>query len=48
MGIYQVYERANNDELLSTLRKAVDNAYNVLLKKPELQEVLLGTENFPI
>lgn len=48
MGIYQVYERANNDELLSTLRKAVDNAYNVLLKKPELQKVLLGTENFPI
>lgn len=48
MGIYQVYERANNDELLSTLRKAIDNAYNVLLKNPELQEVLLGTENFPI
>lgn len=48
MGIYQVYERANNDELVSTLRKAVDNAYNVLLKKPELQEVLLGTGNFPI
>lgn len=48
MGIYQVYERANNDELLSTLRKAVDNAYNSLLKNPELQHILLGTGNFPI
>jgi len=48
MGIYQVYERANNDELLSTLRKAVDNAYNALLKNPELQQILLGTGNFPI
>jgi len=48
MGIYQVYERASNDELLSTLRKSVDNGYNALLKKPELQQILLGTGNFPI
>lgn len=48
MGIYQVYERAANDELLSTLRKAVDNAYNTLLKNTELQKILLGTGDFPI
>lgn len=48
MGIYTVYERAVKDELLSTLRKAVDNGYNALLKNIDLQKVLLGTGNFPI
>ena len=48
MGIYQVYDKAINDELLSTLRKSVSESYNVLFKNPDLQRVLLGTGNFPI
>ena len=48
MGIYQLYNQSKEQELFDVINSAVHKGYEVRFKDPQLQRILLDTENYPI